>query len=405
MTREISVQLKIHSPSLAEEMKRIISPLDGFYLNPSKLLEPGDLLILEMGEIFGDEIRTLLSIGSSGRVKKIFAISPHLDPNLLIQVRRAGASRIFIQPFNRSEIINALLEFKEGTGSVLPSLKYQKYGKMIYILGCKGGVGTTTVALNLASGLARLDKSHSVLLTDMTAPFGDMPALLGINPLPDWAQLIKNFSRINVKMLKSILSKHPSGFYVLPSPSTLEDERIDLEVVEEILSLMEEAFEFSVIDGGKFPGEVSAKIFDLSDTVLLLTNLTRPCMENLKGLLSFFQKLKPYPEEKIRIVVNRYEKNSFRFLSPEEAEIELRKHIFWKIPNDFKAVTEAANQGKTLIDLGEGKEICKSFLHLASFFLSKDNPGGKNRHFWDGLKDKSRLNRLAMTFHLKPKPS
>jgi len=386
-------------------MKRIISPLDGFYLNPSKLLEPGDLLIFEMGENFGDEIHTLHSMGSSGRVKEIFAISPRLDPDLLIQVRRAGASRIFIQPFKRSEIINALSEFKKGTGSVLPSLKYQKYGKMIYVLGCKGGVGTTTVALNLASGLAHLDKSHSVLLTDMTAPFGDMPVLLGINPFPDWAQLTKNLSHINVRMLKSILSKHPSGFYVLPSPSTLEDGRINLEVAEEILSLMEKAFEFSVIDGGKFSGEVSAKIFEMADSILLLTNLTHPCLENLKGLLSFFQKLKPCPEEKIRIVVNRYEKNSSISLSLEEAEKELRKHIFWKIPNDFTAVTEAANQGKTLIDLGEGKEICKSFLHLASFFLMKDHPGGTNHHFWKRLMDKARWDRLALTLHLRPRPS
>jgi pilus assembly protein CpaE len=405
MARKISVQLKIRSPGLAEEMKKIISPLDGFYLNPSKLLESGDLLIFEMGENLGDEIHILHSMSSSGRVKEIFAISPRLEPDLLIQVRRAGANRIFIQPFKRSEIIKALSEFKEGTGTVLPSLKYQKYGKMIYVLGCKGGVGTTSVALNLASGLAHLDKSLSVLLTDMTAPFGDLPVLLGINPFPDWAQLSKNLSHISVRMLRSILSKHPSGFYVLPSPSALEDERVNLEVVEEILSLMENAFEFSVIDGGKFSGEVSAKIFELADTILLLTNLTRPCLENLKGLLSFFQKSKPYPEGKIRIVVNRYEKNSSISLSLEEAEKELRKHIFWKIPNDFKAVTEAANQGKTLINLGEGKEICKSFLHLASFFLMKDRPVGKSNDFWNRLLDKSRWNRLALTIHLKPRPS
>jgi hypothetical protein len=62
MTQKISVQLKIHSPSLAEEMKRIISPLDGFYLNPSKLLEPGDLLIFEMGENLREEIHLLQAV-------------------------------------------------------------------------------------------------------------------------------------------------------------------------------------------------------------------------------------------------------------------------------------------------------------------------------------------------------
>jgi hypothetical protein len=51
----------------------------------------------------------------------------------------------------------------------------------------------------------------------------------------------------------------------------------------------------------------------------------------------------------------------------------------WVIPNDYSAVTEAENQGKTPIDFGEGKEICKSFVHMASFFLWKDHPGGEER--------------------------
>ena len=405
MTQKISVQLKIHSPRLAEEMERIISPLDGFYLNPSKLLEPGDLLFFEMGENLREEIRLLHSLSRSGRVKGIFVISLPLDPNLLIQVRRAGASRIFIQPFKKLEIINALSEFKEGKGRSIPSPQYQQYGKMIYVLGCKGGVGTTTVALNLISSLAHLDPSHSVLLTDMSGPFGDLPVLLNISPSPDWAELTKNVSRINAPMLKNILGKHPSGFYVLPSPSALEGKGIDFEMVEKILNLMENAFEFLVIDGGKFAPEGSAKIFEMAHTLLLLTNLTHPCLENLKSLFSYFQKLNPSSEEKIKIVANRYEKNSSLSLSLEEAEKELRKHLFWKIPNDFSAVTEAANQGKTLIDLGKEKEICTSFLQLASFFLMKDHPVKKSNDYWNRFPDKSRWSRLALTLHLKPRPS
>ena len=139
MTRKISVQLKIHSPGLAEEMKKIISPLDGFYLNPSKLLEPGDLLIFEMGNNLREEIHTLHSLSGLGMVKEIYAISPSLDPDFLIQARRAGASKVLIRPVKRAEVINALSEFKEGKGRSLPSPQYQEYGKMIYVLGCKGG--------------------------------------------------------------------------------------------------------------------------------------------------------------------------------------------------------------------------------------------------------------------------
>jgi hypothetical protein len=88
MTQKFSVQLEIHSPSLAEKMKRIISPLDGFYLDPSKLLEPGDFLIFEMGENLREYMHILHTINSSGRAKEIWII-----PNNYSAVTEAANQR------------------------------------------------------------------------------------------------------------------------------------------------------------------------------------------------------------------------------------------------------------------------------------------------------------------------
>jgi len=82
----------------------------------------------------------------------------------------------------------------------------------------------------------------------------------------------------------------------------------------------------------------------MADTLLLVANLTHPCLENGKKLLPFFQKAGPHPEEKIKIVVNRYQKNSP--IPLPEAEKQLNKKVFWTIPNDFQALTEAAKLGR-----------------------------------------------------------
>ena len=403
MGLEISVQFRINSPKIAAELKKIISSLDGFYLKESESLQPGDLLIFEMGKNPQQDLRSLHDLSRSGKIKEIFLISSSWDAEILNQARRAGVKKIFVQPLQKEEIRAALLGYEDKKSRVSPSQKYQKFGKMIYALGCKGGVGTTTVALNLASSLAHLDKSRSVLLTDLSAPFGDMPLLLNLGHLPDWAQVMKNLSRINVNNLKTILGKHPSGFYVLPSPPGLEGEGIHPEVVEEVLSLMEKTFEFLVVDGGKSTREISTKVFAMADAVLLITNLSHPCLENVKRLFSFFLKLGPYQEDKVKIVVNRYVKNSP--ISPEDAEKEWKRHVFWKIPNDYPAVTEAAKQGKTLLETGEGKEISKSFMRLAAFFLMKDPSGGEKDHFWNKLLDKNRWAKFTLQLSYRLKPS
>jgi len=398
---EISVQFRMSSRKIARELKKIVSSLDGFYVKESDSIQPGDLLIFEMGKKPQEDLRSLNDLSRSGKIKEIFFLSPSWDPEILNQARRAGAKKIFVQPFKNEELRDALLGYENKKSRASSSQKYQKFGKMIYVLGCKGGVGTTTVALNLAASLGHLDKSRSVVLTDLSAPFGDMPLLLNLGHLPDWAQVMKILPRIHADNLKTILGKHPSGFYVLPSPPGLEVGGVNLEVVEEVLSLMEKTFEFLVVDGGKSTREISSKVFAMADTVLLITNLSHPCLENVKSLFSFFRELGPYEEEKVRIVVTRYVRNSP--ISPEDAEKEWKSHVFWTIPNDYAAVMEAAKQGKTLVEMGEEKEICKSFMKLAAFFLMKDSSEGEKTHFWNKLLDKNRWAKWTqLPYKMKP---
>jgi pilus assembly protein CpaE len=166
------------SGKIARELKKIVSSLDGFYVKESESIQPGDLLIFEIGKKPQEDLRSLHDLSRSGKIKEIFLISSSWDPEILNQARRAGVNKIFVQPLQKEEIRAALLGYEDKKSRASPSQRYQKFGKMIYVLGCKGGVGTTTVALNLAAGLAHLDKSRSVLLTVLSAPFVDMTILL-----------------------------------------------------------------------------------------------------------------------------------------------------------------------------------------------------------------------------------
>ena len=146
---------------------------------------------------------------------------------------------------------------------------------------------------------------------------------------------------------------------------------MDPESIEKLVRFIQTGFDFIVVDGGKSFTDASVKLLKMADAVLLVTGVNAPCIANVKRLFSIFPMTGPVQEEKIRIVINRSQKNST--ISMDELEKEFHQEIFWKIPNDFHTATEALNQGKTFVEIASGKEISKSFIKLAGLLST----GGK----------------------------
>jgi len=383
----------------AEDLKEIISSMEGFYLTDAEDTGSCDLLIIEIGDNLRKEIRSLYSLKNTGSIREIFMTSAVLDPRMVVEARKAGVKKILAQPIKKEEVRKALLKLKEKERVSSPSKENRQSGKIIYIMGCKGGIGTTTVALNLASSLAEIDKSRSVVLTDMTFPFGDMSILLNVKPFPNWAQLGKNIiSRVDSSFLKSLLFEHPAGFFVLPSPSEKNGRQgMNPESMEKLLCAIQKGLDFIVIDGGKSLSYVSVKVLKMAELILVVTSANSPCIANVNRLFSILQTIEPSLEEKVRIVLNRYQK--YFSIPLEKMEKELNKTIFWKIPNDFQTVTEAINKGKTLCEVGSGRGICRAFRELAALLLVD----GKKESEKGRLTNEPQLLDLALTFNHKPK--
>ena len=126
-----------------------------------------------------------------------------------------------------------------------------KEGKIVNVIGSKGGVGTTTIAVNLAVSLAEKKSIQSVALVDMNLLFGDIPLFLEIEPKYNWSEITNSISRLDDTFLKNILSVDTSGVCVLPSPSYLSDQNVvTSEIMKRFLILMRRTFDFIIIDGG-----------------------------------------------------------------------------------------------------------------------------------------------------------
>jgi pilus assembly protein CpaE len=361
---KISVKLEIKDTKIKSQFENALRKIGGFNVQGPKSVDRAELLIFELGDEVEEEFLYVQDLVNSGEVGEVFFASGHSDQAVLRRAIRIGAREFFNVPIEDEEIKLALEGFK-GRREKAESTEIFKDGKIINIIGSKGGVGTTTVAVNLAVSLAEKKSVQSVALIDMNLLFGDIPLFLEIEPKYNWSEITKNISRLDDTFLKNILSVDVSGVCVLPSPSYLSKQHMATpSIMERLLIVMRRMFDYVIVDGGQSLGDISLKILGLSDTVLLISILSLPCLSNTNKLLRTFHDLGFPPDENIRVIVNRYLKKSD--ISVKDAEISLEKEIFWTIPNDYQTTVTATNRGKALAQFAPREEITKNFRNLAA---------------------------------------
>ncbi|NIS71310.1 MAG: AAA family ATPase [Proteobacteria bacterium] len=370
----ISVKLVVKGQNVRRELEEAVSSVEGFCLQRSADPAHAELLIFEIGSDLQREFQLIHSLQNFDTAGEVFLTSHHSDPSVLVQAIRAGAKEFFSQPIRTEEVTQALERFKERRGKS-KGQAHNKKGRIIHVMGAKGGVGTTTIAVNLADSLAKDGRLPSVVLIDMNLLFGEIPLFLDIEPTYHWSEIAKDISRLDTTFLMSILSKHSSGLYLLPSASQLNGHNgVTPEITERLLRLMQTIFDFIVIDGGQHLDDISLKIFEMSDTVLLISVLSLPCLANVNRLLGSLHGL-GHDLEKSKVVINRYLKNPE--ISLKDAEDGIKKRIFRTIPNDYRATMSAINHGKPVCEMTPRKPIAKDIRELATALLHEPSEDKK----------------------------
>jgi len=350
---DISARLEIKKPKVREEIEEVISSLEGVSLQ--RMAGPCDVVVLEI------ESEAELARIPSFQAACIFLTSDKMDTELLIQAMRTGVKEFFTQPIRKQEVKEAFLKFRDRKGQIQGTER--KKGKIISVLGSKGGVGTTTLAVNLAFHLRELGKQ--VALVDMLPLFGGVPIFLNMDAPFHWGEIVKDISRLDSTYLMSILARHSSGLFVLPAPAVLDglSPAETSAVVDKLLRFMQGMFDVVVVDGGHSLDDTSLKILQVTDTVFLVATLSLPCLTNVKRMLGTFRQLGYPEEESTKVIINQYHKKGL--IQPKDAEQSIKRRIYWTVPQDEAVVTSAINQGKPIAAVARDADIDKSLRDLA----------------------------------------
>ncbi len=160
---------------------------------------------------------------------------------------------------------------------------------MIAVTGATGGVGTTSLAVNLGCSLAA-DPANSVVLLDLDLCLGDADVFLDTIPEYTLSDVAQNIARLDLTLLKRSLTKHDTGLYLLPRPVQLEDARhITTDELTRVLGLLKASFTHVIIDTSKGYNALDMHVLNEADDVLLVTQLDLPCLRNVVRLMMSFK--------------------------------------------------------------------------------------------------------------------
>ncbi len=364
MNNRLLVQTRIHDSELAKRVAEAVRAGGLCDLaGPDDTRRP-DLLVFQLGQTADQDLAGLQRSMQEAKIGEVFLIADTADPKVILQAMRIGIKEFLVQPFKPSELKEALERFAKRRSQSAREPK-SRNGSILSVFGSKGGVGTTTVAVNLAVSLAQMEQRPDVALLDMNTLFGEIPLFLEIAPKFHWGEITKNIDRLDSSFLQNILSKHRSGVNILPSPAYLNGHvRPTPEIMVRLLGLMKEMFDYVIIDAGQSTDDTSIKVLEVSDRLMLVTILSLPCLANTSKLIRSLVELGYAPKEKIKVILNRFMKKSE--ITVEDAEAGIGKEIFWVVPNDYSTSMSSINSGKPLVHVAPRAPITRSFLELAT---------------------------------------
>src|SRR5690242_386813 len=312
-------------------------------------------------------LELLESLGKSAPKCDVLVTSTSADGNLILRSMRAGAKEFLTQPLQTEDLAAALQRVsRQRAGS---SGSASRACSIIALTGATGGVGTTSLAVNLGCSLAA-NPENSVVLLDLDLCLGDADVFLDTIPEYTISDVAQNINRLDLTLLKRSLTKHDTGLYLLPRPVQLEDARhITTDELTRVLALLKASFTHVIIDTSKGFTPMDMHALAEADQVLLTTQLDLPCLRNVVRLMMSFKESGKF-DERVKIVVNRVGYDNGQ-ISLKKAQETIGREIFWQIPNDYRVMVEVRNNGVPLVQQAPKAAITQSINQLAAALAGK----------------------------------
>ena len=288
--------------------------------------------------VFGAHLRRLRPA-----VRLIACSSTAPDQQTLLDAMRCGVQDFINKPVTPEALKDVLTRFRaEGLTAERKAAE-----KTIVVMGSKGGVGTTTVAVNLGVQLSTYARKHVVLL-DFARPLGNVHLLLDLHPRFVVRDAVENLDRLDSHFFSGLLTTHKTKLEILGGATQLEEwQNIRIGPLERVVNVAQASSDMVLVDvGSQFSSEWNP-VFQNARMILVVAEANVPALWTLERRLLAMAGL-GIDAERVRVVINRWHKGDEEALKSIEKSI--KRPIFACLPNDFRKASMSVNLGMPLME-------------------------------------------------------
>lgn len=320
-----------------------------------------DALVVDQPMLGPADLETLEWYGRSHPRLAFVVICQDHSPAFLLQAMRSGVREVLQWPAAPEQLAAALNRIDDQVSG-----RSRTNGRVLAVVSCKGGSGSTFLSTNLGYALSALGKS--VALIDLNLQFGDASLYVSDQkPVTTLSQVCQQIHRLDASFLAASMLAISPNYSLLAAPDDPTHATSILpEHIDAILKLARKHYDYVLLDVGRGLDAVSIRALDQSDQIFPVVQTTLPYVRDGKRLLGIFRSL-DYPKEKIHMVINRYEKRSQIKLQDFQDAFSVAS--FRMIPNHYEAAAASVAQGVPVIQLAKGSPLSKTLQEFAVSLL------------------------------------
>jgi pilus assembly protein CpaE len=335
--------------------------------NGDRGASPDVVMVLFNGGDEEDSLAYLQAQADKNPRPAMFALLHERSPVLMRRILRAGADELLFLPLDQGDITRALLKISETRRRA----ERRSGGIVCSMVSTVGGVGVTSLAGNLALALRHtLEKRVAVI--DLDLQTDGMAAFLNLEPERTIMQLCETDRRLDSIQLESVLTKHPSGIYLLAAPKRIEDgELVSDQTVGAAIELMRQLFDFVVIDCGGYIDENAVAAWERSDFLLYLLDQSIAAARSAWRFVDLFGRLGLSGVEPSFVLSRHLPHHP---ISEDQITHTLGRPIYAKIPRDERTLEKVQLRAQDLWQVGPSTPLARAIEDLARRLNSGGEP-------------------------------
>jgi pilus assembly protein CpaE len=328
-----------------------------------------DVVLLDLGR----DAERLFAFGAQVRrirpATKLIAVSAASPPTqaLLLDAMRSGVQEFLSKPVQTDDLKAMLSRFAEE----LVTAERPSLNKLFVVMGSKGGVGATTVAVNLGVQLSVFAKKRVALL-DFARPLGNAHLLLDLHPQFGVRDAMDNLERLDTHFFDGLLISHSTHLRLLAGTTQPEQwQAMRVGALERIVNVAQATSDMVIVDMGSQFGAEWAPLLKLARMILIIAEANVPSLWTLQRRLTALKGF-GIESERARIVLNRWHQDDDNIL--KGIQKDFNQPVFARIPNDFRKASASINLGTPLLENARNNGLSARYRQIAAQIAGLD-PG------------------------------